>query len=312
MRGSRHRAFTLIELLVAIAIIVILIALLLPAVLAAREAARRCQCTNNLKQIGLAVHNFECQKGHLPPGGMANYSSRTRIGKDGLSMHAYILEFLEQSTLYNQINFVGWSSPPSGPCPMASQLIRTIETTRISTFLCPSQPTEAYVDSTGSWYYQHYNPVLGASGGTYPTMGDIGAGQFATTGVLCINTQRRIAEITDGTSNTLLVGELSWNSAPTFREYGWTLPADWARSTSGMTDARVSYCCRNIRYPLEQMTLRLGVEGNANDVSLGSMHSGGANFLYADGSVRFLKKSTSLQVLQAAATRAGGEIPSVD
>src|SRR6185312_11544737 len=99
-----RRGFTLIELLVVIFIIGVLIALLLPAVQVAREAARRTQCINNLRQIGLAAHNFEGQRGHFPPGGMANYSFRTKEGKDGLSMHAYLLPFIEQTALYNQLN----------------------------------------------------------------------------------------------------------------------------------------------------------------------------------------------------------------
>src|SRR5262249_38302372 len=156
-----------------------LLALLLPATLVAREAARRTQCTNNLKQLGIALHTFQTDKQSFPPGGMVSYSSRTSTGKDGLSMHAYILRYIDRQDISDSISFFGWSTPPKGTwTPMANSL-QTFETYRISTFLCPSAPA----DSSVGYYFQHYNPVLGASGAGEPLTGDTGQGQFATTGV---------------------------------------------------------------------------------------------------------------------------------
>jgi prepilin-type processing-associated H-X9-DG protein len=135
-------------------------------------------------------------------------------------------------------------------------------------------------------------------------IGDVGAGQYATTGVLELNTTHRVSDINDGASNTFLVGEMSWMSAPDSSALGQMLASYWARSTSGMSEAGGSYCCRNIRYPLAQEALK---PGNWNDVSFGSMHADGANFLFADGTVKFKKNSTELTILQAHATRNGRE-----
>jgi prepilin-type N-terminal cleavage/methylation domain-containing protein len=314
-------AFTLIELLVVIAIIAVLIGLLLSAVQKVREAANRMQCYNNLKQIGLALRNYHDTYSHFPAGGLPNFDSKTGKGMDGLSMHAYLLPYIEQDNLYHDLAPIrDWTSPPRGPTPMNGPP-QKFETTRIPVFLCPSAPAPGYFSPPYNkfFYYQHYNPVLGASGpdsyqgGTYPLSGDLAEGGFATNGVLCIDfTYRRITyrieDIPGGSSNTFLIGEHSWKSDPPRSLTDGMLSNNWARSV-GMgfdqtSESSYSYCCRNVRYPLNKVTR---APGNSNDVSFGSMHPGGALFLHGDASVHFVTNTVELKILQAVATRAGRE-----
>src|SRR5438067_7704658 len=128
MRERRTRGFTLIELLVVIAIMAVLIALLLPAVQAAREAARRIQCTNNLKQLGLALHNYESIAGALPPSVVVAKSGST-FWSNGWSIHGRVLPFMEQGTAFNSINFSFSYSIPDNT---------TVSRLSLSSFLCPS------------------------------------------------------------------------------------------------------------------------------------------------------------------------------
>lgn len=127
---NQRRGFTLIELLVVIAIIGVLIALLLPAVQAAREAARRMQCTNNLKQMGLALHNYESSNGVLPPSVVLRASGTTLLWSNGWSVHARIAPFAEQGPLFNSMNFdLSYELPEN----------QTVASQSVSLFLCPSE-----------------------------------------------------------------------------------------------------------------------------------------------------------------------------
>ncbi len=309
------RAFTLVELLVVITIIGILIALLLPAVQAAREAARRVQCSNNLKQIGLAILNYENLLGYLPPAGYSNgvwYMSYP----NGVNVYGTILPYLEQAALDE---IVQGEEIHHGD-------IMPSENIRVSVLLCPSQ---AYKGNTTyrapeTIYIQHYNPVLGPSGpdqwngGDYPveiapsSPTNAQMGGYATGGAMPMllwnssctertggNRVLRMADICDGTSNTFLIGEMSWDDG--------TLWAYWPRSTTnGSSGWGGSYCCRNLRYAINAFG------GSwSNDTSFGSNHPGGCHFLLGDGSAHFLSENTQLKILQALASRDGGEVVKV-
>ncbi|MBN2296178.1 MAG: DUF1559 domain-containing protein [Pirellulales bacterium] len=300
---TNPRGFTLVELLVVIAIIGILIALLLPAVQAAREAARRINCTNNVKQIGLALHNYHSSNNIFPPGGWTN---RGAIGKNGVSMYVILLPYLEKDMIQENFDF-------------SKELDTYISSTGLEykpvpDLLCPSFHLKYYEAAGTKWYIQHYNPIMGAAGqdlyngnGSYhQTRGPSGAGEFGTTGVLEIDKQHRIRDISDGTSNTFMVGELAWDNGTATRP---VLPTHWVRSTTGGSDSAYAYCCRNLKYPINSVPM---IDGDWNNCSFGSVHPGGCNFLAADGAVRFVDENSELKILQALVTRAGSEIAELD
>ena len=214
-RSKRTVGFTLIELLVVIAIIGVLIALLLPAVQAAREAARALKCQNHLKQIGLGLHNYHDANGGLPPGGMATPS--TAAANDGMGFHVLLLPYVEQDALFRQFN---------RRCPTTRRRTERSGQTSVPIYLCPSA-INLYTENAGE------NAATGEKGWTTHYHGNMGPNDLATNryeviastnggqarqGVLGRDTKIRLTEITDGTSNTFLVGETSWtrgNPRPT-------------------------------------------------------------------------------------------------
>lgn len=286
--------FTLVELLVVIAIIGILVALLLPAVQSAREAARRSQCVNNLKQVGLATLNYEQANRLLPPAGWKNVGGSY---PSGVSVHGLILPYLEEGARETELK------------QTVIHNLTAAERKQVNVYLCPSgfaisldYPGDSS-NPAGVYFVQHYNPVLGAKGinlwggPAYPLTGGTGYGQYATSGALILDKPLKMSKVTDGTSKTFLFGEMSWDMG---------LYAFWPRSTSGGADANLSYCCRNLASPLNS-NRRAADDSNLNDISFGSMHAGGGHFLLLDGSVQFFDELTELRILQAFATRAGDE-----
>lgn len=293
-RTANCNGFTLVELLVVIAIIGVLVALLLPAVQAAREAARRSHCVNNLKQIGLATLNYEQAHRLLPPAGWKNVGGAY---PSGASVHGLILPFLEELAVESELK------------QTVIHNLTDAERTRIGIYLCPSgfsMSLDYPGDSSnpaGVYFVQHYNPVLGAKGvnlwggPAYPLTGGTGYGQFATTGALIFDKPLKISKVSDGTSKTFAFGEMSWDMG---------LHAFWPRSTSGGADSDLSYCCRNLASPLNS-DRRAADDSNLNDISFGSMHAGGGHFLLFDGSAQFVTELVELKILQAFATRGGDE-----
>ncbi|OJW19608.1 MAG: hypothetical protein BGO49_14240 [Planctomycetales bacterium 71-10] len=203
-KRGRDRGFTLIELLVVIAIIAVLIALLLPAVQAAREAARRAQCTNNLKQIGIAMHNYHTANNVFPLGVTASFNGidKACIAWTGWSAQALMLGYMEQQPLYNAANFMMDARYANGICaPTNSTTINT----KISSFLCPSDGNAGQICFNN--YYGSRGTTMTADWGV---RGDpppnCGGGQ-QTTGVFAYGTAYGINSITDGSSNTIVFSE---------------------------------------------------------------------------------------------------------
>jgi prepilin-type N-terminal cleavage/methylation domain-containing protein/prepilin-type processing-associated H-X9-DG protein len=309
MNRTRHHGFTLIELLVAIAIIGILISLLLPAVQKVREAAARLQCQNNLKQVGLALHNYHDNHQGLPPGYVAvlPYSDGATDTTPGWAWSAFILPYLEQGPLYNSIRF-------NLPVELAQN--RPAVQTFVKMYLCPSDltPSAAFTvpDAFGK-------PVALAAPSSYAAcVGGDESDAFgaAGQGVFYRNSRTRLTDITDGTSSTIMVGERSWGNAN----------GVWA---GAVTNGVLLRGKQNPNpgsgaafYPgsvLVQAHSHLNnaltdTDGGLDDFS--SRHIGGSNFLYADGSVHFLRSvpgdtatgyTRDSLVLQALGTRANGD-----
>jgi len=274
-RAGTRPGFTLIELLVVIAIIAILIALLLPAVQAAREAARRIRCVSNLRQIGLALHGYHDAHNTFPAGGwVAAYGQENTVNMD-IGWSAATLPWLEQRALYDGLNL-------SLPYKVAAN--STAAATVLSVYLCPSEPRKAVrshapgdpFDSADADYGGMYGP----RGLDPPTFTN-----SPPAGPMIFNKNISLVEITDGSSQTIQVGE-----APE------AINAFWI-SGHNVFDQSAPI---NARPPLEY-----GEE-------LTSQHPGGVNALFADGSVRFLRDSTARAPLAALCTRALGEVVSSD
>jgi len=204
-----RRAFTLIELLVVIAIIAVLIALLLPAVQAAREAARRAQCTNNLKQIGLALHNYHQVHDAFPMGAGYGWVTTTPPfyqAKQNISPHVALLPFLELTSIYNTFNLNWGIEDSSGTLPY--QIQRTAQTAQVKAFLCPSDPYSGKANNNGTPNTNNYYGCVGTS--TWFSNSNTSAASLANTQSSGFFTWQRsygIRDCTDGTTNTVAFSE---------------------------------------------------------------------------------------------------------
>jgi prepilin-type N-terminal cleavage/methylation domain-containing protein/prepilin-type processing-associated H-X9-DG protein len=315
MRARPARGFTLIELLVVVAIIAVLIALLLPAVQSAREAARRIQCTNNLKQFGLAMHNHHEVNNTFPIGA---YNSP----QQGWSM--YTLPFLEQAAMSNALNT---------NAPFYDARNQTVTQSTISVFHCPSdpgadawqhvknQPNRRKGNYAVNWGNAHYdqgnpNPLTGVAGTVSPYRGPF---RVNTATVPPYGTR----DVTDGTSNTMMMSELIIGQGPDSSSNTDIRGDVW--SVSRCAFMYTAYTAPNSKVP-DQMDGKsdctypyatnppcVGGNGSQPDYNAArSFHAGGVNTLFCDGSVKFIKESVSLTAWRALSTKDGGEVISAD
>lgn len=277
MKSKSHgrMGFTLVELLVVIAIIGILVALLLPAVQAAREAARRMQCSNSLKQIGLAMHNYHDASETFPQG---------HAGQRYWTFRAALLPYLEQYAMYELIDYSGPNCYAAyDGVPDAEDLDAQV----VKAFLCPTDPFAG----------QAYRlPFLGFDGlhVCTPYMGISGSTTSAADGVLFNDSSVRISDIADGASNTIVVGE---RGVPSGLYWGWCFCAV-GNDSKGNRDAVLS----------TDQGLSAGEPSGVHNGHFWSYHSGGAQFLRGDGSAGLIGYSIDFNTFQAMSTRGAGEV----
>ena len=341
--GRRRVAFTLVELLVVIAIIGILVGLLLPAVQAAREAARRMQCSNNLKQIGLALHNYVSTHKVFPFGKGPSYPNAPVYAR--WSQHALILPFLEQTSLYNTLDF---RFPPETPgmggvvafmpaFSNANGMNAASSRTPVAGFFCPS-------DQSPSDPWQAQNNYVGNQGGWLCDRGDSPAGPSdvapteTQTGVFYYLSRVKPSDVIDGLSNTVFFSEkIRGQGTPHPRSDLFIIPhqtslaATFAACSSlnpntatplsskwGYSWVMGENCCtqyNHVAVPNSNSCGGTGFPGSmtnmAMQVSAGSWHTGGVQCMLGDGSVRFVTNNVELALWRAVGSRASGEVGSL-
>ena len=322
MNRLSRAGFTLVELLVVIAIIGVLVALLLPAVQAAREAARRTQCLNNLKQLSLAALNYESARKQFPP----SVSLTPLTGEPGtfntFSFRAHLLPYHEDTTLHSLIDFdYRWihvrnerayiTPMPSLKCPSRASTEKV---------LGGDGPYGGYVESNlASHYYAVMGGAIGctttttSAGYSYPVLGSCSGsatqtGAYAINGIIYPKSKVRTRDITDGLSKTFVIGEAGWDLVCL---RAWICGS---LGSSASTSANWGWASRNIANPINSVPAG-SIDANGvltsvliNSASFGSEHAGGgAHFASADGSVDFVSENTDISVLLAKASRAGAE-----
>lgn len=330
----RRFAFTLIELLVVIAIIGVLIGLLLPAVQKARDAANRTKCANNLKQLGLAMHNYLSTNETLPPNGNYAYNGTAVTATNAWSAMARILPYIEQESLYRNIDFTVSYNVQLG-----------VASKRVATFMCPAEINDKG-NGTDPTYGNKTWPINYASNlGTWMVLTKKTGAMQTGDGAIMPNRGLKSADIPDGMSNTLAISEVkaftarvsganntqvyaTAPAAPTTPAdiLGYALAAfdptkfthvEWVDGKvheTGFTtvltpNTAVNYVSGGVTYDLDMIT---ATESSLGDsfaaVTSRSYHSGGVNTVFMDGSVHFISNTIAPQTWRALGTRAGGEV----
>ena len=337
---NRRSGFTLIELLVVIAIIAILIGLLVPAVQKVREAAARTQCNNNLKQIGLALHNYHDANKALPFGKGPPYAGAPIYAR--WSVHSKILPYLEPDNLYKSLDF---NFPPNTP-GMAGPVINfmpaftnpggqnAMSSTQVPLFLCPSDPA-SIVTWMGQTNYVGSQGTMYMCDGSEAAMSTVDPNDVVRAGVLYYQSKVRLTDIIDGTSNTALFSEhLRGGGSPNPRaamfimQTQTSIDATFAECNKldPQTATPLSYwqgaswsmgelCCtlyNHVSTPNTNTCGGIGFAGGMQNMAMSvppsSGHSGGVNVLLGDGSVRFVANSVALTTWRSLGTRQLGEV----
>jgi prepilin-type N-terminal cleavage/methylation domain-containing protein/prepilin-type processing-associated H-X9-DG protein len=324
MNGTRgwRRGFTLVELLVVIAIIGILVALLLPAIQAAREAARRADCVNRMRQIAIACINHHDTKKSFPAATSTDFQAGTE--NDDTPKYTswgylpQVMPYMENQTLVDQLDLTQhWSLEPLNTAPLYN--------TPVPFLRCPSQTDQelTFVDKPSSGYTEeqthlraHYMGVMGAKkncpapntspglpDSTYklsPECASQGGGS-ATNGVIFHGSTVNLKDVTDGSSHTFMIGEISWLVGP---QRIWAVG-----SASATAPHRWNYTSKNVKWPLNTAFRGPGSIYDNNDLSFGSLHPGGTHFALCDGSVHFISENVeTLGVLLPLASRRSDEV----
>ncbi len=332
-RASRSRqpgrGFTLIELLVVIAIIGVLVGLLLPAVQAAREAARRSSCSNNLKQLGLGLHNYESAKGKFPPGFQREYgSTTTNDGTSGAGAQgnwawgSFILPYMEYATVAETLDMTGTTCAEA----MANGTKAAAMKKRMPGFLCPSDATRP----TGLTDI-NFNNAAGTNVGSGWAMSNYVAANHSNDtrrigdGIFFMDSEVKIKDITDGTTKTIALGERVWRNfngvTGVDPQQGYTyngflkpqagcvfcLRGTRERSSFGIRDGLGSG-----HEGINEPRTNVGSADSRSARSFSSYHPGGAHFVMADGSTRFVQETLGLSIFRELIARADGRPTSGD